>query len=161
MALKILVTGGTLDKRYQETRGELIFTQTHIPKILKQARVTMPYTLETLMLIDSLDMTDGDRERILKACKNAKEKNILITHGTDTMRETAEVLGKAKLNKTIVLTGAMRPYEMSETDAVFNVGFAFACAQTSPTGVYIAMNGRVFDWDKVRKNKEVGRFEKI
>ncbi|RJX31389.1 MAG: asparaginase [Oxalobacter sp.] len=160
MTLRIIATGGTLDKHYHALAGELTFAETHLPQMLTQARVTVPYIIEPLMLLDSLHMQDADRKKVLAACQLAIESHIVITHGTDTMPETAQVLGAAKLNKTIVLTGAMIPFEMKDSDALFNLGFACAAAQTLPQGVYVAMNGQVFVWDKVQKNKVVGRFEK-
>ena len=159
MTLRIIATGGTLDKLYDEIAGELGFRESHLPQMLEQARVTAPHALEVLPLLDSLDMQDEDRQRVLVACKQAAEANIVITHGTDTMAETAAVLGDAALAKTVVLTGAMIPYTLENSDALFNLGFACGVAQTLPHGVYVAMNGQVFDWDKVQKNREAGRFE--
>ncbi len=161
MTLRFIVTGGTLDKHYHAIAGELSFVETHIPQMLAQARITIPYVVEPLMLLDSLHMQDADRQKVLTACQSAVESHLVITHGTDTMPETAHVLGAAKLNKTIVLTGAMMPFEMNNSDALFNLGFACAAAQTLPHGVYVAMNGQVFAWDKVQKNKVVGRFEEV
>jgi L-asparaginase len=161
MFLRFIITGGTFDKHYDPVKGELTFTETHLPDMIAQSRLTLPYVIEPLMLIDSLDMTDAHRQQILNACTTAMETQIILTHGTDTMVETAHVLGNARLNKTIVLTGAMIPFEMKNSDAMFNLGFACAAAQTLPQGVYIAMNGEVFAWDKVQKNKVVGRFEKV
>lgn len=161
MTLRIIVAGGTLDKHYDPIQGELGFSETHVPAMLAQARVTVPATVEPLRLLDSLEMQDSDRQKILAACRTAAESHLVITHGTDTMRETARVLGPAQLDKTIVLTGAMVPFEMQNSDALFNLGFACAAAQTLPRGVYVAMNGQVFAWDKVRKNKVAGKFEKL
>lgn len=161
-SLGIIVCGGTLDKRYDPIRGELGFTQTHLPEMLTRARITVPVRIETLPLLDSLDMQDADRERVLNACRTAPERALVITHGTDTMPETARVLGPhfaGDLRKTIVLTGAMIPYGIDASDALFNLGFACACAQTLSNGVYIAMNGRIFAWDKVVKNRDQGVFE--
>jgi L-asparaginase len=160
MTLRFIVTGGTLDKHYHAIAGELSFAETHLPHMLTQARVTVPYVIETVMLLDSLDMQETDRQKVLSACQSAVESHIVITHGTDTMPETAQVLGTANLNKTIVLTGAMVPFEMKDSDALFNLGFACAAAQTLSHGVYVAMNGQVFAWDRVQKNKSAGRFEK-
>ena len=159
MTLRIIATGGTLDKRYNEITGELGFAESHLPQMLTQARITLPFLLETLPLLDSLDMQDADRLRVLSACRQADETMIVITHGTDTMPETAGVLGKADLEKTIVLTGAMIPHSVAESDAMFNLGFACAAAQALPHGVFVAMNGQIFGWDGVRKNRVAGRFE--
>lgn len=159
MTLRIFATGGTLDKQYDEIAGQLGFAESHLPQMLTQARITPPYVLETLPLLDSLDMQEADRQRILSACQQADETTIVITHGTDTMPETAAVLGAADLAKTIVLTGAMVPYTIADSDALFNLGFACGIAQTLPNGVYVAMNGQVFAWNKVQKNRAAGRFE--
>lgn len=159
MTLRILVTGGTFDKQYDPIKGTLSFASSHLPKIIARARLTVPLQLEELFLLDSLDMQDADRVQVRTACQRANETNIVIIHGTDTMRETAEVLGHAKLAKTIVITGAMIPYEIINSDALFNFGFACGVAQTLPHGVYIAMNGRVFAWDDVQKNRNAGVFE--
>ncbi len=159
MTLRIIATGGTLDKHYDEITGQLGFSESHLRQMLAQARLTVPHVLEIFRLMDSLEMQDADRDRVLAACRRATETSIIITHGTDTMRETAAVLGKAKLGKTIVLTGAMIPYEIANSDAMFNFGFACAAAQTLSQGVYVAMNGHVFGWDSVRKNQVAGLFE--
>jgi L-asparaginase len=157
--VRIIITGGTFDKAYDEIRGNLTFKDTHLPEILKFVRCTAPVELELNQLIDSLDMQTTNRLSILESCRKAKEDRIVITHGTDTMTETAEVLGKARLEKTIVMTGAMVPYMVSNSDAVFNLGCALIAAQIVPAGVYIAMNGRLFTWDDVRKNKDQGVFQ--
>lgn len=159
MSLRILITGGTFDKYYDAIRGEFTFKESHLPSILKQARVTLPIIIESCLLKDSLQMNDEDRARILDACRQAIEKHIVIIHGTDTMVETAKKLGEAALDKTIVLTGAMVPYAITESDALFNFGFALAAAQCSAPGVYVAMNGRVWPWNTVHKNKQLGVFE--
>jgi L-asparaginase len=159
MELRIIATGGTFDKHYDSLSGQLGFGASHLPQAIARARITTPLALEILPLLDSLDMRDDDRQRVLDACRAAAESAIVIIHGTDTMRETAEVLGKAALQKTIVLTGAMIPYEIAGSDALFNFGFAIGVAQTLPTGVYVAMNGRVFDWEHVHKNRQAGVFE--
>lgn len=159
MTLRILAAGGTFDKHYDEIAGQLGFAESHLPEIIKRARLTVPVELETLPLLDSLDMQDTDRQRILAACRAANEDAVVIIHGTDTMRETAHVIGHAKLPKAIVLTGAMIPYEIAGSDALFNLGFACGVAQTLPHGVYVAMNGKVFAWDKVQKNRAAGIFE--
>lgn len=161
MAVKIFVAGGTFDKEYNELNGELFFKDTHIQEMLKLGRSRLEVNIRTLMMIDSLDMSDSDREIILENCKKAKEDKILITHGTDTMIETAKVLANSIKNKTIVLTGAMIPYKFGSSDGLFNLGSALSFVQTLPKGVYIAMNGKYFRWDNVRKNKETGQFEKI
>ena len=158
MSLRILATGGTFDKHYNEIAGKLDFAESHLPEVLQRARLTVPATLEVCMLIDSLEMDDSHRQTILKACQNASEKAIVIIHGTDTMRETAEVIGAAQLDKAIVLTGAMIPYKVDNSDAFFNLGFAVGVAQLLAPGVYVAMNGRVFAWDNVQKDRSAGVF---
>jgi L-asparaginase len=158
-ALRILVTGGTFDKDYHELEGRLFFRETHVPEMLRLGRCRVPVALEPLMLIDSLDMTDANRQLVLQACKNASEGRIVITHGTDTMELTARTVGAAKLAKTIVLTGAMVPYTFGSSDGLFNLGSALAFAQALPHGTYVAMNGRCLRWDNVRKNKSTGVFE--
>lgn len=160
MSLRILITGGTFDKHYDAIRGELTFKDSHLPAILKQARVTLPIAIEKCLLKDSLQMNDVDRQVILSACQLASEEYLVIVHGTDTMVETANVLGTASLPKTIILTGAMVPYAITESDALFNLGFALAAAQCASHGVYVAMNGRVWPWNQVKKNKEMGVFDK-
>lgn len=157
--MRIIVTGGTFDKQYDELRGELTFKDSHLPAILKQARLTAPMVLEINQLIDSLHMQDIHRQHILASCRAAPEEHIVIVHGTDTMQQTARVLGEAQLDKTIVLTGAMIPYAVMGSDSLFNLGFACAAAQLLPHGVYIAMNGQTFLWDNVRKNTSAGVFE--
>ncbi len=159
--IRVIVTGGTFDKHYDEIKGELTFVDTHLPEILKRARVSISVQVELNQLIDSLYMQDENRRSVLEACARAPERRIIITHGTDTMAETARLIGTAKLDKTIVLTGAMIPYKILDSDALFNFGTAFSAVQLLPSGVYIAMNGRIFDWDKVRKNKAQGIFEEI
>ena len=161
MTLKILVTGGTFDKEYDEITGKLYFKETHMKEILKLGRSQANVRVKKLMLVDSLDMKSADREIILKNCKNAKEKQIVITHGTDTMTRTARVIERGRLKKTIVLTGAMIPYKFGSSDGLFNLGGAIAYAQALPPGVYIAMNGRCFKWNKVKKNKSTCVFEEI
>ena len=158
-SIRIVITGGTFDKHYDEIRGELTFKDTHLPEILKYVRCTLPLELELNQLIDSLEMRTQNRLQVLEACRRAPERRIVVTHGTDTMAETAEVLGRAALPKTIVLTGAMVPYIVTYSDAVFNFGCAVTAAQLSAPGVWIAMNGRVFRWDAVRKNRDLGVFE--
>jgi L-asparaginase len=156
---RIIVTGGTFDKQYDAIKGELTFKQTHLPAILAQARVTLPVQIEINQLIDSLHMTEGHRESVLAACRAAPERSIVVVHGTDTMAETARVVGAAGLAKTVVFTGAMIPYSVQGSDALFNLGFALAMAQALPPGAYVAMNGRVFPWDRVRKDRAGGTFE--
>ncbi len=158
-SIRVIVTGGTFDKHYDEIRGELTFRESHMPEILAKARVRVPVVLEMNQLIDSLQMQDENRMAVLVSCKSAPERRILITHGTDTMTATASLLGRARLEKTIVLTGAMVPYKIQDSDALFNFGTAFSAVQLLPFGVYIAMNGRIFSWDRVRKNKDLGEFE--
>jgi L-asparaginase len=157
--IRVIITGGTFDKHYDEIRGSLTFKDSHLPEILTFVRCTVPIEVELNQLIDSLDMHTSNRLKVLESCRRAPEEKIVITHGTDTMVETAGVLGEAQLSKTIVLTGAMVPYVFSSSDAVFNLGCAITAVQVLPPGVFIAMNGRVFAWDKVRKNKELGVFE--
>jgi len=156
---RIIVTGGTFDKHYDAIRGELTFKDSHLPAILAQARVTIPIEIEVNQLIDSLHMTDAHRQQVLEACRAAPERAIVVVHGTDTMAETASVVGRAALGKTIVFTGAMIPYAVQGSDALFNLGFALATAQALAPGAYVAMNGRVFPWDRVRKDKSGGTFE--
>jgi L-asparaginase len=160
-AIRVIVTGGTFDKHYDEIKGELTFRESHLPEILKRARVKIPVTVELNQLIDSLQMQDENRQLVLASCANSPEREIVITHGTDTMTTTAEMLGLASIPKTIVLTGAMIPYQVQDSDALFNFGVAFAAAQLLPVGVYIAMNGKIFSWDLVKKNRSLGVFEAI
>jgi L-asparaginase len=159
--IRIFATGGTFDKEYDMINGRLYFNQTNIDEMLQKGRCTMPYTIETLMMIDSLEMTDSDREKILSHCKSTVEDKILITHGTDTITDTAAFLAKENLNKTIVFTGALIPYSLGSSDGMFNLGSAFAFVQTLPVGVYIVMNGKYFQWNEVQKNRASGYFEKI
>ncbi len=159
MAIRIFVTGGTFDKEYNELNGTLFFKDTHVAEMLELGRCKVDTEIRTLMMIDSLDMTDSDRRIILDNCVRCHEGRILVTHGTDTMEETARVLGEAGLDKTIVLTGAMVPYKFGSSDGLFNLGSALAFVQTLPPGVYVAMNGRSFSWEKVRKNTKTGEFE--
>lgn len=157
--IRIIVTGGTFDKRYNELNGTLFFQDTHVPEMLRLGRCLLEVEITELMMIDSLEMTDADRGTIAEHCRNSRETRIVITHGTDTMVETAARLGREIHDKTVVLTGAMVPYEFGSSDGLFNLGSALAFVQTLPRGVYIAMNGRVFAWDRVRKNKGKGVFE--
>ena len=161
MALKILITGGTFDKEYDEIKGSLYFKETHMTEILELGRSRVDVNIEKLMLIDSLDMTSSQRELIVNRCLESEDDQIVITHGTDTMTITGKVLAEKKMDKTIVLTGAMIPYKFGSSDGLFNLGGAIAYAQSLPSGVYIAMNGQFFEWDKVEKNREKGVFESI
>jgi L-asparaginase len=159
MAIRIFVTGGTFDKEYNELDGKLFFKDTHLPEMLRLGRCRINVDIRTLMLIDSLEMTEDDRRSIVEHCTKAKEARIVITHGTDTMEQTAKVLGESIRDKTIVLTGAMVPYKFGSSDGLFNLGSALAFVQTLSPGVYIAMNGRYFTWDNVKKNRRTGEFE--
>ena len=159
MSIRIIITGGTFDQHYDEIRGSLTFKDSHLPEILKFVRCSVTIELELNQLIDSLDMHQSNRLKVLESCRRAAEGQIVITHGTDTLVETAAVLGAAGLDKTIVMTGAMVPYIFNNSDAAFNLGCALGAVQLLPRGVYIAMNGRVFGWNRVRKNRELGVFE--
>ena len=159
--IRIFVTGGTFDKKYDEIRGRLSFGDTHLAEMLRLGRSRVPVSVRTLMMVDSLEMTDADRELIVRNCAQCDETCIVITHGTDTMVETAAALAQGVPGKTIVLTGAMIPYAFGSSDGLFNLGSALSFAQVLPTGVYIAMNGQCFPWDRVRKNKEAGVFESL
>lgn len=161
MSVRVIVTGGTFDKEYNELDGTLFFKETHVPEMLVLGRNKLDVAVTTLMMIDSLEMTDKDRERILEACRTSPEERIVITHGTDTMEVTALRLGESMLPKTIVLTGAMVPYKFGSSDGMFNLGSALSFAQSLPPGVYIAMNGRCFPWNDVRKNRALGIFEPL
>jgi L-asparaginase len=160
-AIRIFVTGGTFDKEYNELTGELFFKDTHIADMLRLGRCRLDLAVETLLMIDSLQMTGEQRLMILERCKAAGEHRIVITHGTDSMRETAEVLGNNLTGKTVVLTGAMVPYTFGSSDGIFNLGTALAFVQTLPSGVYVAMNGKFFPWHSVRKNRKLGIFEGV
>jgi len=159
--IRIIVTGGTFDKTYDEINGRLSFGGTHLPEMLRLGRSRVESTIETLTMIDSLDMTDADRARIADSCAQCTETCIVITHGTDTMVETARVVAQRVREKTVVLTGAMVPYAFGSSDGLFNLGSALSFAQVLPAGVYIAMNGQHFPWDRVRKNRETGVFESM
>ncbi len=161
MTIKIFITGGTFDKDYNELEGKLFFKDTHLPEMLELGRCKLKIDIRTLMMVDSLYMTDGDRKIILENCKITKEDKILITHGTDTMIETAKALSNSIKDKTIILTGAMIPYKFGSSDGLFNLGCSLAFVQTLPHGVYISMNGKYLHWDNVRKNKQTGEFEEI
>jgi L-asparaginase len=163
--IRIVVTGGTFDKEYNELNGTLFFKDTHVPEMLRLGRSRVELTVQTVMMIDSLDMTDADRARIVDACRSAPEDRIVITHGTDTMVDTGRVLanadGSALAAKTIVLTGAMVPYAFGSSDGLFNLGSALSFVQTLPAGVYVAMNGRCFEWNAVTKDRESGIFRDV
>ena len=159
--IRVLVTGGTFDKEYDELGGRLFFKDTHLPEMLRLARCRVPVQVETLMMIDSLDMTGDDRARVVERCRGCDEDRLVITHGTDTMVETAQALKAAGLGKTVVLTGAMVPYAFGSSDGLFNLGSALSFAQVLPPGVYVAMNGRCFPGDRVRKNRAGGIFEDL
>ena len=159
--IRILVTGGTFDKEYDELTGNLFFQDTHVPEMLRLGRSSLKVEVRTLMMVDSLDMSDADRTSILEHCCNSPRERLVVTHGTDRMEVTARLLGQSKLDKTIVLTGAMVPYKFGSSDGLFNLGAALAFVQILPHGVYVAMNGRALPWDKVRKNRKTGMFEEI
>jgi L-asparaginase len=158
--IRILVTGGTFDKEYDEVRGRLFFKDTHVPEMLAKGRSLVPLAVQTLMMIDSLEMTDADRASIVAQCRDCAEPRLVVTHGTDTMVETARAIAAARLaGKTVVLTGAMIPYAFGSSDGLFNLGSALSFAQVLPPGVYVAMNGQCFPWDQVRKNRDAAVFE--
>jgi L-asparaginase len=157
--IQLFVTGGTFDKEYNELTGELFFQKTHIDDMLRLGRCRLEVAVETLMTIDSLEMTDAGRQLILERCSSVAAKRIVITHGTDSMEQTAAVLGRGIQGKTIVLTGAMVPYQFGSSDGMFNLGTALAFAQALEPGVYVAMNGRSIPWHSVRKNRDLGIFE--
>jgi L-asparaginase len=161
MTIRIFVTGGTFDKEYDELRGTLDFGDTHVLEMLRLGRCQLDVSVRTLMMLDSLDMSDEDRNSIVDQCRRCDEQQIVVTHGTDTMVETAAALAQGAPGKTIVLTGAMIPYAFGSSDGLFNLGSALSFAQVLPAGVYIAMNGKYFCWDNVRKNRELGAFETI
>jgi L-asparaginase len=161
MPLRIFITGGTFDKEYNELDGKLYFKDTHLPEMLKLGRCKIPVEIQTLMLMDSLEMTNADRQIIVEQCLKCKEDRIVITHGTDTMEKTARVIGKSITGKTIILTGAMVPYKFGSSDGLFNLGSALAFAEALPHGIYVAMNGRCFMWDNVKKNRKTGEFEEL
>ena len=159
--IQILITGGTFDKSYNHISGDLFFEKTHIPEMLERSKCRLNVDVKTLMMIDSLEMTQKDIEKIIEECKKTKSSRIVITHGTDTMVNTAKKIAEKIKNQTIVLTGAMIPYAFgSSSDGFFNLGSALSFVQTLKNGVYIAINGQYFDYDKVEKNKLKGYFEK-
>ena len=157
--IRILVTGGTFDKEYDEIHGQLFFKQSHVAEMLALGRAKLDVRVQTLMMIDSLEMRDAHRSAIVNACRRAPEMRLVVTHGTDTMEQTARVLAAALKEKTVVLTGAMVPYKFGSSDGLFNLGSALAFVQSLPPGVYIAMNGRCFPAHRVRKNRAAGIFE--
>lgn len=159
--VRVFVTGGTFDKEYDELTGTLAFERTHLHEMLRLGRCLLDVDVDVLMLVDSLEMTDIHRQHIVDACRNAPEDRIVITHGTDTMVETARALAAGVERKTIVLTGAMVPYAFGSSDGLFNLGSALSFVQVLPAGVYIAMNGHWFDWNRVRKNRKLGIFERV
>ncbi|HEY0355717.1 MAG TPA: asparaginase domain-containing protein [Flavisolibacter sp.] len=161
MSIRIFITGGTFDKEYNELTGQLYFKDSHLPEMLELGRNQVPVETRTLMMVDSLEMTDDDRELIAEHCMKSPEDKIIITHGTDTMSDTARLLAGRIKNKTVVLTGAMVPYKFGSSDGLFNLGSALAFVQTLPKGVYVVMNGRYFNASNVRKNKETGEFEEL
>ena len=158
-SIRILITGGTFDKEYDLIHGKLFFQDSHVVEMLEKGRCTIDYNTRTLMMIDSLDMTAMDRDIISQHAKEAQEERIIITHGTDTMVETAQLLGEENIKKTIIITGALIPYTFGSSDGMFNLGSSIAYAQSLPIGVYVVMNGIAFPWDKVTKNKKTGYFE--
>lgn len=159
--IRLFVTGGTFDKEYDEIHGTLQFGDTHLPEMLDMGRCRVDVNVRTLMMVDSLEMTATDRDLIARNCRDVPERHIVITHGTDTMVETARVLARAVPEKTVVLTGAMIPIAFGSSDGLFNLGGALTAVQVLPPGVYIAMNGRIFPWDDVRKNRDTGVFEPL
>jgi L-asparaginase len=161
MSIRIFITGGTFDKEYNELTGQLFFKDSHLPEMLALGRNLVPVEIRTLMMVDSLEMTADDRELIAEHCMKSPEEQIVITHGTDTMAETAVLISEKIKDKTVVLTGAMIPYKFGSSDGLFNLGSALAFVQTLPKGVYVVMNGRYFNANNVRKNKETGEFEEL
>ncbi len=159
--IRIIITGGTFDKEYNELSGNLFFKDSHVGGMLKLGRSRLNVNIRTLMMVDSTEMTDDDREIIANNCEKAEESQIVVTHGTDTMVDTARIIAERNLDKTIIITGAMIPYTFGSSDGMFNLGSAIAFVQTLPAGVYIAMNGRYFHWDNVRKNTRIGEFEDL
>ena len=161
MSIRLFVTGGTFDKEYDELQGTLFFRDTHLPEMLRMGRCRLDVQVRTLMMVDSLDMTDADRALIATNCRDVPDDHIVITHGTDTMVDTARAVAGAASGKTVVLTGAMIPAAFGSSDGLFNLGSALGVVQVLPPGVYIAMNGSVFGWDNVRKNRDTGVFEAL
>ena len=161
MSIRILVTGGTFDKEYNERTGQLYFKDTHLAEMLQRGRSRVPVAIRTVIMVDSLEMTEADRVLIVQNCLQSEEDRIVITHGTDTMTDTAAAIAGAVSDKTVVLTGAMIPWAFGSSDGLFNLGSALSFVQVLPAGVYIAMNGKCFSWDRVRKNRDRGEFEEI
>ena len=161
MSIRIFITGGTFDKEYDEITGKLFFNKTHIREMLELGRSKVDVNVSTLMMKDSLEMDESDRELIVDNCTNAKENQIIITHGTDTMTTTANEIADANINKVIVLTGAMIPYKFGSSDGLFNLGGAIGFVQSLRPGVYIAIYGKYFVYDKVEKNPDTGEFVSI
>lgn len=161
MTIRILVTGGTFDKQYDELHGTLAFKETNVEQVLARGRCRVDVVVEVLMLVDSLDITSEQRARIVAACRDSAEERVVVTHGTDTMVETARAIAAGAPGKTIVITGAMVPYAFGSSDGLFNLGSALSFVQALPPGVYVAMNGHCFAWDNVRKNREIGGFEAL
>lgn len=161
MAIRIFITGGTFDKEYNELNGELFFKDTHIPEMLKLGRSKVGIDTRILMMIDSLDMTEADRKIIAESCKKAQADRILVTHGTDTMVETAKIVAEAAKDKTVVFLGALIPFAFGSSDGLFNLGAAIGAVQVLPAGIYVCMNGKIFPHDKVKKNRTTGEFEEI
>jgi L-asparaginase len=159
--IRILITGGTFDKQYDEISARLTFTESQVPDMLRLGRSRVDVAIRTVMLVDSLDLTDADRALVAENCAQAPEPRLVITHGTDTMVETARAVSARVTDKTVVLTGAMVPYAFGSSDGLFNLGSALSFAQVLPPGVYVAMNGRYFPWNRVRKNTKTGVFEEI
>jgi L-asparaginase len=159
--VRLFVTGGTFDKEYDELHGSLYFKDTHVQEMLRLGRCRLEVAVRTLMMVDSLELTDEDRQLIVQNCQHCPERRIVITHGTDTMAATARALGAGVKDKTVVLTGAMIPYAFGSSDGLFNLGSALSFAQILPSGVYVAMNGHCFPWDRVRKNRHTGTFEEV
>ena len=160
MQIRILITGGTFDKEYDELTGQLYFRDTHVQEMLRRGRARLELAIETVMMLDSLEMNDAGRAAIVARCRDAAERAIVITHGTDTMVETARTLAAAGLaGRTIVLSGALVPYAFGSSDGLFSLGSALSFVQVLPPGVYVAMNGRHFLWSAVRKNRQTGAFE--
>jgi L-asparaginase len=161
MRVRVFVTGGTFDKEYDELTGRLYFLDTHVEEMLRRGRCAIDVDVETLMMVDSLEMSDVQRALVVRACRDCDQTQIVITHGTDTMVETAAAIASGVKGKTVVLTGAMVPYAFGSSDGLFNLGSALSFVQSLPAGVYIAMNGRSFPWDDVRKNRDAGVFERL
>jgi len=161
MAIRIFITGGTFDKEYNELDGTLFFKDSHVAQMLERGRCRTDVNVRTLMMVDSLEMSDADRRIVLENCLGCEEERIVVTHGTDTMEVTARMLGETITDRTVVLTGAMIPYTFGSSDGMFNLGSALAFAQSLPHGVYVVMNGRCFTWDHVHKDRATGIFEQI